>query len=55
MTLKLRRWLKALAIAKILFEEEGYHTRFLEEIEAFVQEKEREEKEVRSNGSPRRS
>jgi len=54
MTLKLRRWLKALAIAKILFEEEGYHTRFLEEIEAFVQEEE-EDKEVRDDGSPSRS
>jgi len=26
------RWIRALAIAKILFEEEGYHTRYLEEI-----------------------
>jgi hypothetical protein len=31
--LQLSRWLRALAIAKILFEEEGYHTRYLEEIE----------------------
>ena len=27
------RWLRALSIAKILFEEEGYHTRYLDEIE----------------------
>jgi tRNA G18 (ribose-2'-O)-methylase SpoU len=35
---KVKNWLKALAIAKVLFEEEGYHTRFLEQIEAFLQE-----------------
>ena len=34
---KIRRRLRALAIAKVLFEDEGYHTRFLEEIEAFLQ------------------
>jgi hypothetical protein len=33
-----KNWLKALAIAKVLFEEEGYHTRFLEQIEAFLRE-----------------
>ena len=34
--LKVRRWLKALNIAKILFEEDGYFTDYLEEIEAFI-------------------
>ena len=34
--LKLRHWLKALNIAKILFEEDGYFTDYLEEIEAFI-------------------
>ncbi len=37
--LQLSRWLRALAIAKILFEEEGYHTVYLNEIEAHIQEK----------------
>jgi hypothetical protein len=31
-----RRWLRALAIAKILFAQEGYHTRYLEEIEEVI-------------------
>ena len=30
------RWLRALSIAKILFEEEGYHTRYLDEIEHWI-------------------
>ena len=30
------RWLRALSIAKILFEEEGYHTRYLDEIEHVI-------------------
>ena len=32
------RWLKALGIAKICFSSEGYHTRYLEEIEHFINE-----------------
>ena len=35
---KVKNWLKALAIAKVLFEDEGYHTRFLEQIESFLRE-----------------
>lgn len=34
------RWLRALGIAKILFEEEGYHTHYLEELEQFLQRSE---------------
>jgi len=33
-----RRWLKALEIAKILFEDQGYHTRYLDEIEDHIRE-----------------
>ena len=33
-----RGWFKALEIAKILFEDEGYHTRYLEEIENQIRE-----------------
>jgi len=36
LTLKEKRWLRALAIAKCLFEDEGYHTVYLEEIEEFI-------------------
>lgn len=35
----LNRWLKALEIAKILFEEEGYHILYLIEIEKLIKEK----------------
>ena len=33
-----RRWVRALEIAKICFSSEGYHTRYLEEIENFINE-----------------
>ena len=33
-----RRWVRALEIAKICFSSEGYHTRYLEEIEHFINE-----------------
>ena len=45
MTLKVKRWLRALAIAKVLFEEEGYHTAYLEEIEEFIRTQTKEENE----------
>ena len=38
--LQAARWLRALAIAKILFEDQGYHTRYLEEIEQCIQRSE---------------
>ena len=31
-----KRWLKAIKIAKIIFEDQGYHTAYLEEIEKFI-------------------
>ena len=34
-----KRWLKAMEIAKILFESEGYHRNYLEEIETFIRRK----------------
>jgi len=33
------RWLRALGIAKILFEDEGYHTQYLREIEQFIKDR----------------
>jgi hypothetical protein len=33
---RLKRWLRALELAKIIFEQEGYHIKFLEEIEEFL-------------------
>ena len=36
--LQRRRWLRALEIAKVCFWGEGYHTRYLEEIETFLEE-----------------
>lgn len=38
MSKEIRRWLSAIAIAKVLFEEEGYHCLYLEEIEEFIKE-----------------
>jgi hypothetical protein len=32
----LNRWLRALEIAKIMFEDEGYHTEYLQGIELFI-------------------
>jgi uncharacterized protein YcgL (UPF0745 family) len=37
-SLDTKRWLRALEIAKILFEDQGYHTQFLEEIEDYLRE-----------------
>lgn len=37
--LKVRRWLRALAIAKILFADQGYHVLYLEEIEVSINNK----------------
>jgi hypothetical protein len=36
-TLPRKRWLRALRIAAILFKDEGYHTTYLDEVEAFIQ------------------
>lgn len=36
---KYQNWIKAINIAKILFEDQGYHTRFLEEIEKEIRER----------------
>ena len=38
--LQLKHWLRALAIAKILFEDQAYHTDYLDEIEQFVRDRE---------------
>ena len=34
-----RRWLRAMETAKILFEDDGYHKHYLEEIEHFIRRK----------------
>jgi len=34
-----KRWLRALKIAKIIFQDEGYHTLYLEGIEKFIRRK----------------
>ena len=36
---EVKRWLKALEIAKIIFEDQGYHTFYLEELENFIRKK----------------
>ena len=37
--LKAQRWIRALALAKLLFDDEGYFTTYLDEIEQFIKEK----------------
>ena len=44
---KKRRWLKALEIAKVLFEDEGYHTEYLEEIESHIRKEDKDEDDLR--------
>ena len=36
---EVKRWLKALEIAKIIFEDQGYHTCYLEDLEKFIRKK----------------
>ncbi len=36
--IKTKRALRAIEIAKILFEDEGYHTRYLEAVEKFLKD-----------------
>ena len=36
---EVKRWLKALRIAKIIFEDQGYHTLYLDEVERFIRRK----------------
>lgn len=38
-SLQMNRWIRALALAKLLFEDEGYFTTYLDEIEHFIKEK----------------
>jgi hypothetical protein len=40
---QVNRWLRALGIAKVLFVDEGYHTAYLEEIEALIKAEVRHE------------
>ena len=54
-SLEIKRWLRALEIAKILFEDQGYHTKFLEEIEGFLKEELSCKEEARSYDSSSQS
>ena len=36
---EVKRWLKALRIAKIIFEDQGYQTLYLDEVERFLKRK----------------
>jgi hypothetical protein len=36
---EVKRWLKALRVAKIIFEDQGYHTLYLDEAERFIRRK----------------
>lgn len=47
---KMNNWLRALSIAKILMEMEGYHTAYLEELERYIRQQMEKEKERSSRG-----
>jgi len=38
-TKETKRWLNALGIAKVVFDDEGYHSEYLEQIEGFIRRK----------------
>ena len=38
-SLQIKRWFRALALAQILFEDQGYHGMFLSQIEDFIRRK----------------
>jgi len=38
-TKETKRWLNALGIAKVVFDDEGYHSKYLEQIEDFIRRK----------------
>jgi predicted nucleic acid-binding protein len=38
-SLQIKRWFRALEIAQILFEDQGYHGKFLNQIEEFIRRK----------------
>jgi len=38
-TKETKRWLNALGIAKVVFDDEGYHSKYLEQIEDFIRSK----------------
>lgn len=47
--LQQQRWIRALDIAKILFDDNGYHTAYLEEIKQFIMTQQNQPKEI-NNG-----
>ncbi|MBA7540415.1 hypothetical protein ES705_32712 [subsurface metagenome] len=50
MKIRKRRWLRALEIAKILFEDQGYFTDYLCEIETFIKGEDNETKKMQKHG-----
>jgi hypothetical protein len=52
---QLKRWLKALEIAKILFEDEWYHTKYLEEIEQAIKQIMKKPTHIIKRGDPNAS
>jgi hypothetical protein len=47
-----RRWLRAMETAKILFEDDGYHKHYLDEIEHFIRRKKMYSPKIREDLIP---
>jgi len=47
------RWLKCLEIAKVVFDDEGYHILFLEQIEEFIRRKQMYSPKIREELIPK--
>ena len=47
--LQMKRWTRALALAKLLFDDEGYFTSYLDQIEGFIKEKANESEESKQS------
>ena len=50
---EIKRWLRALEIAKILFEDQGYHSMYLEGIENFIWRKSMYSPKIREDLIPK--
>jgi len=46
----MNNWLNAIKIAKVLFWADGYHTKYLEELERYIRQQKEKEQERQNRG-----